>query len=178
MQIVDILYEIARRHKLIRGFMYGRSSGKGSASETHPLVWVDDPITAQSAGPTLRYTINVDFLDLPVGDLTVKAAQGSMLTIGLDFVEKLKTLRTVTGYSVDGYRLITLSEYYDNAAAGVRMTISLVQANPANLCADNFDAGKQFPSVEVLPVFEVENPGGCAVFSGAPGLPDFKIDAK
>lgn len=175
MQIVNFFYELARQHKQIKGFIYGKSYEKGAANEAHPLLWLDDPIYGQSVNKTLQYTVNVDILGIPENDEDVLDVQTAAFNAGLAIAEKIKQTRNQTGYSIDGFSFVSLRDYYDNNAAGFRFTYTMVQANPVNRCADDFDPSKQFPKVDALPNFKVENPDGCAIFSDKTGLPNFKI---
>jgi len=176
MQIVNFFYELAREHKQVKGFIYGRSYEKGAANEAHPLVWMDDPIYGASTGGTIRYTVNVDVLGIPANDSEILDVQSEALNTGLSIIERIKQVRQFSGFSAEGFSFVTLRNYYDNNAAGQRFTITLVQANPVNKCADDFDPDKQFPKTEALPDFFVENPEGCAIFNGGTGLPNFELD--
>jgi len=176
MRIVDFFYELARRHKRIKGFFYGKSYEKGASNEAHPLVWLDDPIYGQSVDQTLSYTCNVDILGIPVNDEDVSDVQTAAFDVGLAFAEKINRVYPSTGFKVNGFTFVSLRDYYDNNAAGFRFTYTIVQANPVNRCDDDFDPSKQFPRINALPDFKVENPDGCAVFNEKTGLPDFKID--
>lgn len=175
MQIVNFFYELAREHKLINGFIYGRSYEKGIGNEAHPIMWLDDPITGTSIRNTIRYTVNLDILGLPTNDDEVLAVQTAALNTGLSIVERINQVKVVTGLSTDGFSFITLRDYYDNAAAGQRFTINVIAANPVNRCADDFDPSKQFPTVQAMPDFATDNPDGCAIFNDGPGLPNFKL---
>lgn len=175
MQIVNFLYELAREHRRVNGFIYGRTYEKGAANEAHPLVWLDDPIYGASAGNTIRYTVNVDILGLPANNDEVLSVQGFALDTGLSMIERIKQVRATSGFSCDAFSFVTLRDYYDNNAAGQRFTLTISQANPVDRCADDFDPAKQFPKVGALPDFTVENPDGCAIFNDGTGLPNFKL---
>lgn len=175
MIILDILYDLARTHKDVRGFVYGKAYEKGAGQDRYPLVWVDDPILGTSASDTaLRYTVNVDFLGIPKNNEDVQTIQSAAQIIGLSFLERLRqTYRNVA--SVEAYSFVTLRDYYDDNAAGCRFTYTVVAANPVNLCAEYFDDDKEFVKVKDLPDFTVENPSGCAIFSNKNGLPNFSV---
>jgi hypothetical protein len=175
MQIVNLFYVLAREHKQINGFLYGKSYEKGAANEAHPLVWMDDPVYGRSVNQTLSYTCNVDILGIPDKEKNVLEVQEAAFKIGLTFAEQIKSIYPSTGFKIDGFTFISLRDYYDNNAAGYRFTYSIIQANPVNRCNNDFDPSKQFPTVEALPEFKVENPNGCAIFSEKTGLPSFKI---
>lgn len=176
MQIVNFLYELAREHNKINGFIYGKGYEKGAANEAHPLVWLDDPIYGQTVNQTIQYTVNVDILGIPENEEEVLEVQTAAFNVGLTIAEKIKQIFPQTGFKCNDYNFITLRDYYDNSAAGCRFTYTIIQANPVNRCADDFDPSKEFPKIEALPDFKIENPNGCAVFNDKTGLPNFKIN--
>lgn len=175
MQIVNIFYELARQHNQIKGFIYGKGYEKGAANEAHPLLWLDDPIYGQSIAQTLQFTCNVDILGIPENEKEVLNVQTAAFNTGLALAEKIKQTKIQTGFSIDSFSFLSLRDYYDNNAAGYRFTYILTQANPVDRCANDFDPSKEFPKVETLPDFKVENPDGCAVFNDKAGLPNFKL---
>lgn len=180
MEIVNFFYELARQHTLIRGFRYGKAYEKGAGNDVYPLVWVDDPLSARSynaqeTGRVLEWSVNVDFLGLPENDVQVLAVQSAAFDTALAFFEKIKQIRPQTGFSSSGFNFITLRDYYDDNAAGVRFTFTVLQANPVDRCAEYFDPAKQFPRRDVLPDFLTDNPEGCAVFGDSNGLPNFRV---
>lgn len=174
MQIVDFFYDLARQHDLIKAFYYGKAYDKGAGNSIYPLVWFDDPLSFRSAGNTIQYTVNIDFLGQPVNDADVMAVQTAAFNVGLSFREKIKKQYGRIDFSVSDFNGLTLRDYYDDNAAGVRFTFNVIQANPVDRCADNFDPAKQFPLTDPLPDFAVDNPTGCAVFGGDV-LPNFEI---
>lgn len=175
MEIVNILYDLARTHKAVRGFIYNKGYAKGAGTDMYPLVWVDDPVLGNSneQGNAMRYTVNVDFLDLPKVTADVPIIQQAMQLVGLAFRERLKG--RYKGAGVDSLNFVTLREYYDDDAAGVRFTFGITLANPVNLCEEYFDDDKTIVRPADLPDFSVENPNGCAIFSNKNGLPNFKL---
>lgn len=178
MQIVNLFYEIARQHKLVKGFRYGKSYEKGAGSDIYPLVWLDDPILGQSVNDaTVRHTVNVDFLGLPKDDADTVAVQSLAYLVGLSFNEKIKELNRDQSVKerTENFSFLTLRDYYDDNAAGVRFTFTIVGPNPSNLCVDYFDPTKQLEKLKPLPDFKTDNPNGCAVFSDKPGLPNFEV---
>lgn len=175
MQIVNFFYEIARQHRRIKGFAYGKGYEKGAGMEMHPLIWLDDPILGQSVGNTIRYTVNVDVLGVPKKPSDAVAVQTEAFNVGMGIIERIKTQRASTGVSLDSFSFITLRDYYDNNAAGVRFTMQLITANPVDRCADDFDPTKQLGKIDALPNFDTDAPDGCAIFNNSVGLPDFKL---
>lgn len=176
MQIVDLFYNLAREHKKIKAFFYGRTYEKGTGNEMHPLLWLDDPLYGVSNNQTLQYTCNVDILGIPENDSDVLNVQDSALSVGLTIAEKIKTSYTKTGFTINSLSFVTLRNYYDNNAAGIRFTYTVNQANPVDRCNDDFDPDKQFTKPSDLPDFKTDHPEGCAIFSDKPGLPNFRTD--
>jgi len=174
MQIVNLWYELARQNKVVKGFIYGRKVNEGAGNEVFPLTHLDDPILGVSNGDTITYTCNVDITGIPDETASVQQIQDAAFMVGLSYWQKIKETRGV--FRVSGYTFITLCEYYDNDAAGVRFTYQIISASPVSKCEEYFDPAKQFPNVEGFPDFVVDNPDGCAVFSEKGGLPNFKID--
>lgn len=175
MQIVNFFHELARQHKQINGFIYGKGYEKGAANEAHPLMWLDDPIYGQTINNAVVYTVNVDILGIPENEAETLAVQSAAFAVGLELAERIKQTKVTTGISVGDLSFLSLRDYYDNKAAGFRFTYTVTTAKPVDRCADNFDENKEFLKVEALPDFSVENPNGCAVFSDKTGLPNFKM---
>lgn len=175
MEIVNFFYELARQHKRLNGFAYGKGYEKGAANDAYPLAWLDDPILGTGVNNVIRYTVNLDILGIPTSKADVLNVQDAAFTTGLSMIEKIKTVRHTSGFSLDAFSFITLRDYYDDNAAGVRFTIGLTQANPVDRCAEDFDPNKHFPPVFALPEFDVDAPDGCAIFNDGTGLPNFKI---
>lgn len=176
MQTIDTFYELARQHKLIKSFKYGKPGEKGAGSDIYPLVWLDDPISGQSMnGPrVLRHAANVDILGIPANDAEVATVQTTAFLVGLSFIEQFKNVNAGLS-SIESFSYITLREYYDDLAAGVRFSFVLTGANPINICGDFFDPTKVFEIAQLLPNFNTDNPDGCAVFNDKPTLPNFTI---
>lgn len=175
MEIINYLHELARQHKRIKGFMYGKPNAKGAGNDVYPLVWLDDPILGRSLNPgVLQYTTNIDFLGIPENDAQVAAVQSEAFVVGLSFAERIKQTRNDTGVSIERFSFVTLRDYYDDMAAGYRFTFLLNQANPTDRCAEDFDLEKEIKRPSAYPDFMADNPSGCTVFSGTKGLPNFK----
>lgn len=181
--IVDLFYNLARQHNRVRAFFYNSDAKKGYGNEAHPLVWLDDPIYGVTISGTnsvpnvLRYTINFDILDIPEDEIGVKRVQDECFIIGLDMIEKIRkdSRKSRTSFSFVSFSFITLRNYYDNNAAGVRFTLYLDHVNPANLCANDFDPSKEFDENDPLYKFDVSGAQGCAVFMDKYGLPVINV---
>jgi len=174
MQIVNFWYELARQNKAIKSFMYGKNGAKGAGNEKYPLTHLDDPILGRSQDTAIQYTCNIDILGIPNADASVQDVQAAAFEVGLSYWQKIRELRGP--FRVESFTFISLSEYYDNDAAGHRFTFAVISANPINRCTEYFDPAKQFPLIDALPDFKTDAPEGCAVFSEKNGLPNFTLD--
>ena len=180
MGTVDTFRELARHHIALNAFYYGRAYEKGFGEELHPLLWLDDPITGRSAGPNnnaISVTVNFDVLGLPKdskNDKDVERIQDAAMYTALSLLEKIGE-DPFAALSVAGWTWITLRDYYDNNAAGVRFTVELTAANPAALCDNPFDPDKDFSTGRTLPDFNVDHASGCEVFNDGKVFPDFTL---
>lgn len=176
MEIVNIFYELARQHKQMRGFRYGKGSDKGAGTDSYPLTWVDDPLSGSSSPENvMRYTVNVDILGIPTDDADVLAVQSAALMAGLSYREQIKEMGQAVGYRVESLTFLSLREYYDDNAAGFRFTYNVITKNPLDICVEHYDPTKQISRENPLPDFQTENPTGCTVFNDKPGLPNFTV---
>jgi hypothetical protein len=179
MQIVDFFYTIARENLRIKSFTYGRPSAKGAGSDKYPMIWLDDPITGgtQAIGNlgALQYTVNADILGVPINDNDVVNVQDAAFLIGLGIPERAKVIYKTTGVTFLGFNFISVRDYYDDKAAGVRFTYTISVASPVDRCANDYDPNKVFENAQILPQFSVDAPGGCAIFTDYVGLPNFSV---
>lgn len=174
MKIIQNIKEFARTHRAIKSFTYGRPARLGAGNLVYPAVWVEDPIRArgdQRGAQSLE--INVSILGQPGDEAGELQVQTAAFNIGLRLVHYLNEIRgaTVT------YSGLTLSEYYDDNAAGARFTLTVATAADLNLCADPFDPEGTLEKVSAdLPKFDTEEPEGCEVFADKTGvLPSFTL---
>lgn len=176
MQIINFIYELARQHKKIKAMYYGKAYEKGAGNHVYPLLWLDDPLLGRSVGPSaFTWTLNVDILGLPTGPANVQATQDEAFTAGLAIIQRIKDTFPAHKTTIEGFTFMSLSDYYDDNAAGYRFTITLTQANPLNICVEYFDPLNTFPAISVLPDFNLDNPEGCAVFNDTSTLPNFEL---
>lgn len=182
MQPIDLFYTLSREHKRLNSFVYGKAYEKGAGNNKYPLAWLDDPVTGNTAGPQpsaplaqIQWICNVDFLGIPNNDADVINVQAAAFAVGLSFAEQINKTRHVNKYFAAGFNFISLREYYDDNAAGYRFTFTLQEANPVDLCADDFDPAKVFTDISPLPAFNTIASEGCAVFTDKPGLPNFSV---
>lgn len=174
--IIDTFYHISEKHKLIRSFKYGQVTKKqGIGEENHPLVFLEDPIylgdTRLRQGQ-VECVVNFEVLLTPqafknwnVEQLTVEDCQNIAYHIALNFVAKIRDMyeNDETSMEVKDYNFITLENYYDNNASGVRCTMTLLIPNPINFCDldEHFDENKEFNVKDYLSDINTDDPSGC-----------------
>lgn len=153
---------MAEQHKAVRGFRYGKGYAKGGTGDGYPLVWVDDPVYMQSLGTQgVRYTINFDVLGIPTEEGEVLEVQRAAQGVALELLEEIKERREETGVRPDGFSGVSLRDYYDDGAAGWRVTAYFIEANPVERCGERFEPGKKLPT---------------GVCWEKPGLPNFSLE--
>ena len=194
-EIIKTFYLLAKEHKLVRQFKYDRlSKGSGTGEENHPLVFLEDPIyvgDSTLSDGSVKCTVNFDVVMTPQAfenytsrQLTVEDCQSVAYEIALSFVARLRqmtvnyddyededymTLRPVT------WNFVTLRNWYDNAAAGVRCTLVLSVDNPINFCdvEENFDPDKEFDLDDKLSSIDTDGAASCVTFDYK--LPKFTL---
>ena len=182
--IIRTFYNIAKEHKLVRQFKYDRlSKGSGIGEENHPLVFLEDPIyvgDSTLSDGSVRCTVNFDVVITPQAfenyntrQLSVEECQTVAHSIALNFVAKLKDIsnnydeydeeKYNTSIKVISYSFITLRNWYDNNAAGVRCTMLITVDNPINYCDldEHFDPSKEFDLGELLQPINTDDAQGC-----------------
>lgn len=165
---------MARQHIKVKAFNYGKPYEKGAGTSPYPLTWVDDPISGQlPTEAVMRYQVNVDVLGQPSTESEVAAIQGEALLVGLSYMYRIKN--EFKRFRVEALTWLTLRDYYDDKAAGVRFTFTIVTNNPLNICDPAYDPAKQFPTEQPLPDFKTDNPQGCAIFNDTGALPNFTV---
>lgn len=183
--IIRTFYNISREHKLVRQFKYDRlSKGSGIGEENHPLVFLEDPIYVGDStlnDGSVRCTVNFDVVMTPQAfenfdvdkQLSPEECQTVAHSIALNFVAKLKDISTNydkydeneynTSIKVISYSFITLRNWYDNNAAGVRCTMVISVDNPISYCdlEEHFDDSKEFDLGELLNPINTDDAQGC-----------------
>lgn len=178
--IVSLFYNLSEKHRLIKGFKYGRlSKDMGIGSEAHPFVFLEQPLyfgNTDTTTGTVPVTLNVDFLITPQMlenyDIypSTEAGQNLMYHIGLNFIAKIREMIKDGDLdwvsSIASWNWITLYHFYDNDADGVRFTIVLNVRNQINFCDtdEHFDDSKEFDIQQYLPDIKTDDASGCAIF--------------
>ena len=197
--IIRTFYNIAKEHKLVRQFKYDRlSKGSGIGEENHPLVFLEDPIYIGDSTLTdgsVRCTVNFDVVLTPqafenfnVKQLSAEECQSVAHSIALNFVAKLKDIQKNydkydeekynTTISVLSYSFMTLRDWYDNNASGVRCTMLISLANPIDYCnlEEHFDENKEFDLGELLQPIDTDNAEGCSDVTFGYKFPTINLD--
>lgn len=189
-KIIDTFYDLAKQHKLIRSFAYDRvSKGMGTGEKQYPQFFLEDPIYINDSTPTTGQTlctVNFDITCLPqafsnwdVRQLTEAECQNVCHQIGLHIVAKLRALNmefdTRIGMEVVKYSFMTLRNWGDDKAAGVRCTIQLALDNDIQLCDldMHFDSEKEFDLGNLLDNIDTDDAYGCTTFDYK--LPKIKL---
>lgn len=177
-QIVNTFYNLAEKHKLVRSFTYDRvSKKKGTGEQLYPLVFLECPIYINKSQPLQRQIpvqVNIDITMLPqafnnfnVRQLTEVECQNLCHQIALSFVSKIrqdnKNIFDRQGLEIDNYSFITLRNWGDDNASGIRMTLNLLVDSDIQLCDidEHFDPDKEFNLSDLLDDIDTDDATGC-----------------
>lgn len=145
--VIDILRDISLRHKGVKTFRY-QSDIYNNAQNNHKTyqVYVDTASIHQLNITTnvFRAEFGIHILGFPTGESgnTILDVQNEAYTIAADIIAYIDTKDEFKGVlSVHDYSIITLSNYTDDNAAGVRLSLILRLPSPVDLCSldDNFN---------------------------------------
>ena len=143
--VVNIIKDIALRHKGVRTFRY-QGDDYNNAQNNHKMyqVYVDDVSLHQLNITTniFKAEFQVYILGFVDDENDVLTVQNNAYTIACDILAKIDLDEAYRGVlSVYDYSILTLSHYTDDSAAGVKLSIILEMPNPVNLCEldDNFN---------------------------------------
>ena len=191
-KIIDTFYDLAKQHKLIRSFAYDRvSKGMGTGEKQYPQFFLEDPIYINESTPLngqTLCTVSFDITCLPqafsnwyVRQLTESECQNVCHQIALHIIAKLREMNmefdTRIGMEVVKYSFMTLRNWGDDKADGIRCTVQLALDNDIQLCDldEHFDPEKEFDLGNLLNDIDTEDAQGCHEnFSFK--LPKIKID--
>lgn len=179
--IIDTFYGLSKEHKLVRSFVYDRiSKKKGTGEQLYPQVFLEDPIYLSTAEPLqgkIPVQVNFDITCLPQAfnnyntrQLTEEECQNVCHQIALHFVAKLrqdnKDFDTRNGVEVKSFSFITLRNWGDDNASGVRCTLNLLVDNDIQLCDldEHFDPDKEFDLGKLLDDVNTDNAASCVTF--------------
>lgn len=144
--IIEILKNIALRHKGVRTFKYqGDDLNNASPNYEGYQVYVDDISLHQLNITTNIFKAEFQVYVLATPENTPEAileAQDNAYTIAVDILAFLDEQSDYKGIlRVYDYSILTLSHYTANNSAGVKLSVVLEAPNPVNLCTldDNFN---------------------------------------
>lgn len=177
-KIIDTFYDLARQHKLIRSFAYNSvSKGMGTGEKNYPQFFLEDPIYINDSTPTTGQTlatVSFDITCLPqafsnfnVRQLTEEECQNVCHQIALHIIAKLRALNLEydkrIGMEVVRYSFMTLRNWGDDKAAGIRCTIQLALDNDIKFCDldEHFDTEKEFDLGNLLDNIDTDNAHSC-----------------
>ena len=179
--VIDTFYDLSKEHKLIRSFVYDRvSKGMGTGEKNYPQCFLEDPIYILDSTPLdgkVYVTGNFDITCLPhafsnynVKQLTEVECENVCHQIALNYVARLRELNkdfeTRNGVEVVKFSFVTLRNWGDDKAAGVRCTVRLAVDNDIQLCDldEHFDPNKEFDLGKLLDDVDTDNAHGCVEF--------------
>ena len=188
--IITTFYGLAKEHKLIRSFVYDRvSKGMGTGEKNYPQFFLEDPIYIGDSTPLdgkVVATINFEITCLPqafsnynVKQLTEEECQNVCHQIALHIIARLRELNkdfdTRTGVDILSFSFLTLRNWGDDKAAGVRCTLKVSVDNDIQLCnlEEHFDPDKEFDLGSLLDDIDTDNAYGCSTFDYK--LPNIKL---
>ena len=179
--VIETFYDLSKQHKLIRSFVYDRvSKGMGTGEKNYPQCFLEDPIYILDSTPLdgkVYVTVNFDITCLPhafsnynVKQLTEVECENVCHQIALHYVARLRDLNkdfeTRNGVEVVKFSFVTLRNWGDDKAAGVRCTVRLAVDNDIQLCDldEHFDPEKEFDLGKLLDDVDTDNAHGCVEF--------------
>ena len=179
--VIDTFYDLSKEHKLIRSFVYDRvSKGMGTGEKNYPQCFLEDPIYILDSTPLdgkVYVTVNFDITCLPhafsnynVKQLTEVECENVCHQIALNYVARLRELNkdfdTRNGVEVVKFSFVTLRNWGDDKAAGVRCTVRLAVDKDIQLCDldEHFDPTKEFDLGKLLDDVDTDNAHGCVEF--------------
>lgn len=188
--IIDVFYTLSREHKLVRSFIYDRvSKKKGTGEQKYPSVFLEDPIYIRTSEPLdgkVPVQVNFDITCLPhafnnynVKQLKEEECQNICHQIALHFIAKLrqdnKDFDTRNGVEVQDYSFVTLRNWGDDNASGVRCTLNLLVDSDIQLCDidEHFDPEKEFDLGSLLNDIDTDDAASCITFDYK--LPKIKL---
>ena len=179
-KIVDTFYKLSKEHKLVRSFIYDRiSKKKGTGEQLYPSVFLEDPIYINKSQPLQRQIpiqVNFDITCLPhafnnynVEQLTEEQCQNVCHEIALSFISKIRQDNknilkdNYQGIEIDEYSFLTLRNWSDDNASGIRCTLNLLVDSDIQLCDidEHFDPEKEFDLGNILKDINTDDPVSC-----------------
>lgn len=142
-ELTEYIINVFYKHNIVNTIKY-QSEELINAQPTnkyYEVVIDDEPIlknTSTEGIMTIEYNITI------LGNDELLTAQDNALHIGLDVINYIDNSYEIYPIRVQDYSFVGLSDYTDDKANGVRLTIDIVIPNPINLCEYNFNDDKLF----------------------------------
>lgn len=143
-QLVDLLLESFYKHKMVSFVKYQEDIYINAQNDNDYYQ-----VSIESDGDRLEKQITEGILTIEynitiLGREDVLTAQDNSLHILLDTLEYLQAQYNL---NVRDYSVLSLSNYTDDRASGIRATVQFTIPSPLNLCEymDNFDEDKIIP---------------------------------
>ena len=169
--VIETFYDLSKQHKLIRSFVYDRvSKGMGTGEKNYPQCFLEDPIYILDSTPFDITCLPHAFSNYNVKQLSEEECENVCHQIALHYVARLRELNkdfdTRNGVEVVKFSFVTLRNWGDDKAAGVRCTIRLAVDNDIQLCDldEHFDPTKEFDLGKLLDDVDTDNAHGCVEF--------------
>lgn len=153
-KIHNAFKELSRQHKAIRGFYCGKvSKSLGTGEQFYPLCFLEDNMcisTSKIDQATLNVNVNFQILMLPQAygnKYTVVECESVSERIAQQYLLKLKADRKggTSEIGVASFNTMSVSNWYDDKSAGVRVSCTLQIPNEVNYCElDDFDGEGKF----------------------------------
>lgn len=164
--IIEILKNVSLRHKGVRTFKYQDKILTNAQGNNRYFQVQVDTVSYHNLNITtgiFTSEFNLHILGFPTKDKdSIADIQTKAYTIACDIMEFIDSQDEYKGIlSVYDYSILTLSNYTDDAAAGVRLTLTLKVPSPVNLCEyeDNFNPEPApEPEDTNIPIDEEEMP--------------------
>lgn len=179
--IVEIFYDLAKQHKLIRSFKYEQlSKAMGTGEDNYPMFFLEDPVYIDDGttnGGTNHATINFDIIMTPqafqnynMKQLSELDCQNTAQSIALNIIAKLrneiKEEKISSIIDVKSWSFLTLRRYYDDSTSGIRCTLRVSVPNDIYYCDldEHFNKDKNFSTEKLLSDIPTDNAEGCITF--------------
>ena len=143
--VIDILRDISLRHKGVRTFKYqGEVYNNSQNNHKYYQVYVDTVSRhdLNIASNVFKADFEIYILGFVGDDTTVLEVQNNAYTIACDIMAYIDNNREYSNIlSVYDYSILTLSNYTDDNASGVKLSLTLRMPSPVILCEldENFN---------------------------------------
>lgn len=148
-KIHNTFKELSRQHGKIRGFYCGKVSKRlGTGEQFYPLCFLEDNMsisTSKIDQAILNVNVNFQILMLPQADdnkYSPIECESICERIAQQYLLKLKADRKAgtSEIGVASFNTMSVSNWYDDKSAGVRVSCTLQIPNEVNYCElDDFD---------------------------------------